>query len=116
MSEKPRVVIDTQVFLQAAINRKSLPTKVVFDASDYYDLITVPPIIAEIRDVLHRPKLCQKFTQLTDEIANSIFRLLHEAENITSKIIVSNPPMEHRKGVGRSALSLLSSSLHFLQH
>lgn len=82
MPEKPRVVIDTQVFLRAAINRKSLPARVIFDLNHRYELITATPIIAEVRDVLFRPKLRERFSQLTDEIANNVLALLHETMNI----------------------------------
>jgi putative PIN family toxin of toxin-antitoxin system len=61
-----KVVIDTQVFLRAAINRNSLAGRVVFDLREHYTLVTSSQIVAEVTDVLNRPKLRIKFAALTD--------------------------------------------------
>ena len=97
MSEKPiRVVIDTQVFLRAAINRKSLPAKIVFDLNIAYQLVISPAIIEEIEDVLNRPKIRAKFSSLTDEIVNSVIRLLKTAESVETPDIpaISRDPKD----------------------
>jgi len=47
-------VIDTQLFLRAAINLRSLPAKLILEMVDRYDLIISLPIADEIKDVLNR--------------------------------------------------------------
>lgn len=78
-----RAVIDTQVFLRAVINRKSLPATIVFDMAQAYELVTSQAINDEVRNVLHRPKLRAKFPHLTDEIAQQVMILLTSAETVT---------------------------------
>jgi putative PIN family toxin of toxin-antitoxin system len=82
VSEKPRVVIDTQLFLRAAINRKSLPAKLVFDLKDEYQLLVSSGIWAEVQDVLNRPSLRTKFPSLTDDVADAVLIVLSGAEQV----------------------------------
>lgn len=93
-----RVVIDTQVFLRAAINLKSLPAKVIFDLSDRYQLVVSEEIMTEIQEVLHRPKLRAKFPHLTDEIAEQIIQPLVSAEmtGISEVVAVSRDPKDDK--------------------
>lgn len=81
-AKKPRVVIDTQLFLRAAINRKSLPARLIFDMNTYYQLLTSLEITSEIVDVLSRPELRAKFATLTDEILEQIQVILRAADQI----------------------------------
>jgi predicted nucleic acid-binding protein len=69
MSEtpKPLVVIDTQLVLRATLNLTSLLERILFTLRDNYVLAVSPEVRAEIYDILTRPKIRQKFTQLTDE-------------------------------------------------
>lgn len=78
-ASKIKVVIDTQIFLRAAINRKSLPAKLLFELGDKYQLVTSLEITAEVKDVLNRPKLREKFESLTDEVVNDLLDLLSTA-------------------------------------
>ena len=80
MSDKPRVVIDTQLFLRAAINLRSLPAKLILEMVDRYDLIMSLPIADEIKDVLNRPTIRAKFPDLSDEVVNRIIVRLEDAE------------------------------------
>ena len=83
--EKIKVVIDTQIFLRAAINRNSLPAKLLFDMKDKYELVVSQSIVDEIEDVLNRPKIRKKFDSLTDEVVETVTTLLSETEQV-------NPP------------------------
>jgi putative PIN family toxin of toxin-antitoxin system len=78
VSEKPRAVIDTQVFLRALINKRSIPAKIVFDLGENYTLIYSLETRREVEDVLSRESIRRKFPQITDvlvhQVAN-IFRL-----------------------------------------
>lgn len=71
------VVIDTQVFLRALINPKSLCGRMVFETD--YDLFTADPINQEILEVLNRPRIRRKFPQITEERVSSIRLLLEQA-------------------------------------
>jgi uncharacterized protein len=79
---KIKAVIDTQIFLRAAINRRSLPATIVFDLRNEYQLVTSLAIVQEVRDVLHRPELRTKFSTLTDEVISQILALLMDAEMV----------------------------------
>lgn len=75
-----KAVIDTQLFLRAAINLKSLPARIVVHERQRYQLIASKAIVEEVRDVLYRPKLRAKFPHLTDEITESLLKILSDAE------------------------------------
>jgi putative PIN family toxin of toxin-antitoxin system len=78
VSEKPRAVIDTQVFLRALINKRSIPAKIVFDLGEKYTLIYSLETRREVEEVFSRESIRRKFPQITDvlvqQVAN-IFRL-----------------------------------------
>lgn len=83
MSEKIiRAVIDTQVFLRAAINRQSLPAKVLFDLRAKFQLLASSETTAEVRHVLNRPELRAKFKLLNDEVVITILQLLETTEQV----------------------------------
>ena len=96
--EKIKVVIDTQLFLRAAINRRSLPAKLIFDMNDKYDLVVSQAIVDEIEDVLSRPKLRAKFTNLTDEVVQAVTELMSETETINPSEVpaVSRDPKDDK--------------------
>lgn len=84
MSEKTvKAVIDTQLFLRACINQRSLPAKLIFDMADQYELVVSQAIVDEIEDVLNRPKLRARFTTLTDEIVEQVSALLSNTSQVT---------------------------------
>jgi putative PIN family toxin of toxin-antitoxin system len=83
MSAKPRVVVDTQIFLRAGLKRQSLVGKIVFDLSDRYQIIFSAETKKEVEDVLNRPHLRAKFTQLTDQVVKIIFDIFDSAELVT---------------------------------
>ena len=95
-ANKINVVIDTQIFLRAAINRQSLPGKLVFDLRDRYILVTSPQMMAEVTDVLSRPALRTKFKTLTDATLNGILTRIADAEiiEVTDVEAVSRDPKD----------------------
>ena len=95
MSEKPRVVIDTQVFLRAVINRRSLPAQVVYDLFDRYILLFSEATFAEIEDVLNRPKIRNKF-ELNDDTIEILLNHLLTGEQISVENVppVSRDPKD----------------------
>jgi hypothetical protein len=80
---KIKAVIDTQIFLRAGINRKSLPGRLVFELRDLYELKVATEILAEITDVLNRPEIRKKFKTLTDNVVNELITLISSAEVVT---------------------------------
>jgi putative PIN family toxin of toxin-antitoxin system len=77
------VVLDTQVFLRAAINRRSICGKIVFDLRDKYQLIFSEAMRQELEDVLSRSAIRIKFAQLTDEVVQTVLDVFHSADQIT---------------------------------
>ncbi|MBC7810617.1 MAG: putative toxin-antitoxin system toxin component, PIN family [Burkholderiales bacterium] len=73
-------MIDTQIFLRAAMNRKSLPAKIIFDLRHAYQLIVSDAIVLEVQNVLNRPELQAKFPQLTEGVVDQVIELLEAAE------------------------------------
>ena len=96
--EKIKVVIDTQIFLRAAINRRSLPAKLLFDMKDKYELVVSQAIVDEIEDVLNRPKIRKKFATLTDEVVETVTTLLSETEQVNPSEVaeVSRDPKDDK--------------------
>jgi putative PIN family toxin of toxin-antitoxin system len=84
-------VIDTQVFLRAVINRRSLPAQLVYDLFDRYTLLFSEATLAEVEDVLNRPKIRQKF-ELDDDVVVALLSHLASGEQIT----VENVPAVSR--------------------
>ena len=85
MSETLKVVFDTQIFLRALINPKSICAKI---APSYwrtqYRLYVSDAIEAEVMDVLNRAKVRQKFPQISNELVNETGRILsEEAERVS---------------------------------
>lgn len=64
-----RVVIDTNVFISAAINPKGAPAKVL-DAwrGRQFELIISPSIIAEVLEVIKRPSIRSRHGWSDEEI------------------------------------------------
>src|SRR5438876_5508823 len=65
-AEIPRVVCDCNIFLQAVINEDG-PAFACISLVDsgQITLLLSPEVLAEAKDVLHRPKLQRKFPNLT---------------------------------------------------
>ena len=81
-ASKIKAVIDTQIFLRAAINLNSLPAKIVFDLRANYQLVISEATLVEVRDVLNRPKIRAKFPHLTDTIVERIMGVLSAADMV----------------------------------
>ncbi|HEX8429751.1 MAG TPA: putative toxin-antitoxin system toxin component, PIN family [Longimicrobium sp.] len=83
----PIVVINTQLFLRATLNHRSLPAKLLFELGEYYVLAVSPGILDEVQDVLNRPKLRNKFTGLTDEAVARTLTVLAGAQQATPDMV-----------------------------
>jgi putative PIN family toxin of toxin-antitoxin system len=80
-------VINTQLFLRATLNHRSLPAKLLFELGEYYVLAVSPGILDEVQDVLNRPKLRNKFTGLTDEAVARTLTVLAGAQQATPDMV-----------------------------
>ena len=70
------IVVDTQLFLRAAINGRSLPARLLFEYGPRYALAVSPEIRAEVAEVLNRSSLRSKFPALTDERVAELLAIL----------------------------------------
>lgn len=77
------VVFDTQLFLRAAINPRSLPSRLLFEFGERYLLAFSKEVRAEIEDVLNRTELRSKFPALTDERVTQILALIDSGRLVT---------------------------------
>lgn len=98
MSDKLRVVLDTQLFLRILINPRSLPAKLAPQLwRDIYTLCIADQIEAEITDVLNRPKVRAKFPQITDAAVQELLKILREEAEliVVSEVLpVSRDPQD----------------------
>ena len=69
LEQRPRVVFDCMIFLQAAARRGS-PAGACLTLAEQglLALFVSPAILAEIQDVLSRPQIRTRFRQLTDDV------------------------------------------------
>jgi len=86
VNEKLRAVIDTQIFLRAVINQRSLPAKIVYDYEDDYIFIVSEATLAEIEDVISRPKVRKKFEFPENQISELLIRLARGERTIVHDI------------------------------
>lgn len=79
MTDKPGVVFDCNVFLQAAAREKSVAAKCLNLAeSGHVRLFVSREILAEVEDVLNRPEIRAHFPDLSDEIVGAFLKRLQK--------------------------------------
>jgi len=74
------VVIDTNVWVSAFLNRKGFPARIK-DAwvNGQFEVVLSSPLLQEISEVLHRPRIKDKYGLVEDEINQFIELLLRRA-------------------------------------
>jgi len=82
VSEKPRIVIDTQIYLRAALNRRSSPGQTVFERTHSYQLVISSATRSEIVDVFGRPQILRSYPHLTDAVKADILSTYDTAERV----------------------------------
>ncbi|MBC6934416.1 MAG: putative toxin-antitoxin system toxin component, PIN family [Chloroflexi bacterium] len=85
MSETPKVVFDTQVFLRALINPRSACGRLIFEQNADYILYTAAQIDNEVIEVLGRSSIREKFPQITDRTVQLVKTVLDQAYRVTVK-------------------------------
>ena len=84
---KPRAVFDCMVFLQAAARRESAAgICLLLVELGAVELCLSEEIIDEIRDVLARVKVRQKFPVLTDELVNGFLDALEKRSAVVHDV------------------------------
>ncbi len=79
MTDKPRVVFDCNVLLQAAAREKGVAAKCLNLAeSDLIQLFVSREVLAEVEDVLNRPEIRAHFPDLSDEIVGAFLKRLQK--------------------------------------
>lgn len=79
MTEKPRVVFDCNVLLQAAAREKSVAAKCLnFVESSLIQLFVSREVLTEVEDVLNRPEIRAHFPDLSDEIVGAFLKRLQK--------------------------------------
>ncbi len=77
MTDKPRVVFDCNVLLQAAAREKSVAAKCLNLAeSGLIQICVSREVLAEAEDVLNRPEIRAHFPDLSDEIVGAFLKRL----------------------------------------
>jgi putative PIN family toxin of toxin-antitoxin system len=74
------VVIDTNVWVSAFLNRKGFPARIK-DAwvNGEFEVVLSSPLLQEISEVLHRPRIKDKYGLAEDEVNQFIELLLRRA-------------------------------------
>jgi len=79
VKDKPRVVFDCNVLLQAAAREKSVAAKCLNLAeSGLIQLFVSKEVLAEVEDVLNRPEIRAHFPDLSDEIVGAFLKRLQK--------------------------------------
>lgn len=79
MTDKPRVVFDCNVLLQAAAREKSVAAKCLNLAeSGLVQICVSREVLGEAEDVLNRPEIRAHFTDLSDEIVGAFLKRLEK--------------------------------------
>lgn len=77
MTDKPRVIFDCNVLLQAAAREKSVAAKCLNLAeSGLIQIYVSREVLAEAEDVLNRPEIRAHFLDLSDEIVGAFLKRL----------------------------------------
>jgi uncharacterized protein len=79
VKDKPRVVFDCNVLMQAAAREKSVAAKCLNLAeSGHVQLCVSREVLAEVEEVLNRPEIRAHFRDLTDEIVGAFLKRLQK--------------------------------------
>jgi uncharacterized protein len=77
VTDKPRVVFDCNVLLQAAAREKSVAAKCLnLSESGLIQICVSREVLAEAEDVLNRPEIRAHFPDLSDEIVGAFLKRL----------------------------------------
>ena len=97
----PEAVFDCMIYLQALVNEQGPATACVKSVAEGRVLLLYSDeIVAELRDVLFRPKLQQKFPRLTTDRAEALIQLLLEkgipVRNVPPEFVYERDPKDEK--------------------
>lgn len=85
--EKPRVVFDCMVYLQAAAREEGPAAACLRLAENHFiSLFLSREILREVREVLAHPKIRERFSQLTDDIVTAFIERLRTVADVMTTI------------------------------
>lgn len=83
MTDKPRVVFDCNVLLQAAARERSVAAKCLNLAeSGHVQIFVSREVLAEVEDVLNRPEIRAHFADISDEIVGAFLKRLQKVSTL----------------------------------
>lgn len=83
MTDKPRVVFDCNVLLQAAARERSVAAKCLNLAeSGHVQIFLSREVLAEVEDVLNRPEIRAHFADISDEIVGAFLKRLQKVSTL----------------------------------
>ena len=99
--EKLRIVLVCMIFLQAVLSKKSIAFKLFeYLESNSFRLFVSQETLDEVVDVLNRPPMRAKYSQITDEsVENFLSRVLKKAvliKTVSAKFKYSRDPMDEK--------------------
>ena len=87
MADRPRVVLDCVILLQAAARGKSAAASCLELAEDSrIEIFVSEETLAEIQDVLDRPEIRAQFADLNDEVAGAFLKRLRTLSTFVDDI------------------------------
>ena len=115
MTDKPRVVFDCNVLLQAAAREKSVAAKCLNLAeSGLIQICVSREVLTEVEDVLNRPEIRTHFPDLSDEIVGAFLKRLQNlselVRSVPKKFSYPETKTTSRTSIWRSRRSPTSSS------
>jgi len=99
--EKLRIVLVCMIFLQAVLSKKSIAFKLFeYLESNSFRLFVSQETLDEVVDVLNRPPMRAKYSQITDEsVENFLSRVLKKAvliKTVSAKFKYSRDPKDEK--------------------
>jgi putative PIN family toxin of toxin-antitoxin system len=87
VKDKPRVVFDCNVLLQAAAREKGVAAKCLNLAeSGLVQLVVSRAVLTEVEDVLNRPEIRAHFPDLSDEIVGAFLKRLQKLSVLVRRV------------------------------
>ncbi len=91
-----KVVLDTNVLVSALLNDRGNPAAIVRAwRNDVFQLVTSPPLLQELANVLFRPRLLRRLAGTPEDVATFIADLAQAAIVVSpasSVSVISDPP------------------------
>lgn len=93
-----RAVVDTNVWVSASLTPAGRPAEVLEAlCAGRFALVTSEPLLDELADVLHRPRIARRFVITSDQIAELILQLRERGEivTVTGTVAVCRDPEDN---------------------